>query len=110
VKEIPLISPSIRAIIDNILFVSVYGHKSLWETRTRAFRASVLAQILVMKEAKDKENAFYASWKDFCRRFSIQQEAAPEEHGLDEEIMQEFFDDPPPPVAAAAAASDDDGK
>jgi hypothetical protein len=34
-KEIPLIRPVIRAIIDNILFVSVYGHKSLWEVRTR---------------------------------------------------------------------------
>ena len=68
-KEIPLISPVIRAIIDNILFVSVYGHKSLREARTRpAFQTTVLAQIA--KEAKDNEDALVDSWKDFSSAFS----------------------------------------
>ena len=100
-KEIPLISPAIRAMIDNILFVSVYGHKTMWEARTRpAFRATVLAQIA--KEAKDNEDAFYDSWKYFRRRVPVEQEAASEEDGLDEGIMQEFFGDPAPGPAAAA--------
>ena len=104
-KEIPLISPAIRALIDNILFVSIYGHKSMWEARTRpAFRATVLAQIA--KEAKDNEDAFYDSWKDFRKRFPVQQEAASEEDGLDEEIMQEFFGESAPGAAAAADEGD----
>jgi hypothetical protein len=102
-QEIPLVSPAIRAIVDNIHFVSVYGHKTMWETRTRpAFRASVLAQIT--KEAKDHEAAFYDSWKDFRRRFPLQAEVPAEEDGLDESIMQEFFDSPTPLAAAEAAA------
>ncbi len=53
----------------------------MWETRTRlALRASVLAQI--KKEAKDNEDAFYASWKDFRRRFPVQQEVHAEEDGV----------------------------
>jgi hypothetical protein len=109
-QEIPLVSPAIRAIVDNILFVSVYGHKSMWETRTRpAFRASVLAHIT--KEAKDHEVAFNDSWKYFRRRFPLQPEVPAEEDGLDESIMQEFFDDPAPPApeAEAAAASGNEG-
>ena len=99
-KEIPLISPAIRAIIDNILFVSAYGHKCMWEARTRpAFRATVLAQIA--REAKDNVDSFYNSWKDFRRRFPVQQEAS-EEDGLDEGLMQEFFGEPDPGAAAAA--------
>ena len=77
----------------------------MWEARTRpAFRATVLAQIA--KEAKDNEDAFYDSWKDFRRRNPVQQEAASEEDGLDEGIMQEFFGDPAPGPAAAAAEKD----
>ncbi len=119
-QEIPLVSPAIRAIVDNILFVSVYrdGHKSMWETRTRpAFRASVLAQIT--KEANDNKVAFYDSWKDFRRRLPLQrrrlplqQEVPAEEDRLDESIMQEFFDDPAPPAPEpeAAAESGNDGE
>jgi hypothetical protein len=83
VQEIPLVSPAIRAMIDNILFVSVYVHKSMWETRTRpAFRASLLAKIT--NETRDNEDAFYASWKDFRRRFPVQPEV---QDRLDESIM-----------------------
>ena len=103
--EIPLISPAIRAIIDNILFVSAYGHKSMWEARTRpAFRATVLAQIA--KEAKDNADAFFDSWKDFRRRFPVQQEAAAEEDEFDEEMMEQFFGDAAPGPAAAPAEED----
>ncbi len=104
-KEIPLISPVISAIIDNILFVSSNGHKSMWEARTRLpFRATVLAQIA--KEAKDNEDAFYDSWKDFRWRFPVQQEVASEEDGLDEGIMQEFFGDPASGPASAPVEED----
>ena len=103
--EIPLISPAIRAIVDNILFVSAYGHKVMWEARTRpAFRATVLAQIA--KEAKDNADAFFDSWKDFRRRFPVQQEAAAEEDEFDEEMMEQFFGDAAPGPAAAPAEED----
>jgi hypothetical protein len=112
VQDIPLISPAIRAIVDNILFVSVYGLIAATSPCGRqecAFRASILAQI--MKEAKDNEDAFYASRKDYRRRFPVQQEVPAEEDGLDESIMQEFFDYPAsPPDAAAAADSGDNGE
>ncbi len=106
----PLVSHAIHAIVDKFLFVSVYGHKSMWETRTcPAFRASVLAQIT--KEAKDHEVAFYDSWKYFRLRFPAQPEVPAEEDGLDESFIQEFFDDPAPPAPEpkAAAESGNDG-
>ncbi len=69
---------------------------------------SVLAQIT--KEAKDNEEAFYDSWKDFRRRFPVQQEMPAEEDGLDrldESIMQKFFNDPASPAEAAAESGND---
>ena len=65
--EITLISPEIRCMIDNILYVSCYGHKALFEERVP--QASIIAfRTCSLKIARDKEDDFYASWIDYRKR------------------------------------------
>jgi hypothetical protein len=59
----PLISAEIRAIVENICYMSVYGHQSMFEkisvTRRAAFNDYTL------KIEIDYEDEFYASWKSY---------------------------------------------
>uniref|UniRef100_A0A7S0MVG4 Uncharacterized protein n=1 Tax=Cryptomonas curvata TaxID=233186 RepID=A0A7S0MVG4_9CRYP len=62
-QEIPLISDDMRAMIDNICYMGVYCHKTMFErlsvTRRTAFREHTL------KMARDFEDEFYTSWKSY---------------------------------------------
>ena len=62
VLEERLISPQIRAMIDNICYMSVYGHRSMLESRLPLSRISGFADY-ALKAARDNEADFYESWK-----------------------------------------------
>jgi hypothetical protein len=112
--EVPLVSPELRAMVDNMLFLSAYGHKTMFESnRTRpAFRAPFAAYSL--KFAIEKVDEFYSSWKDYQRRHPVERVAANGAGGDDGEVdldamMGGDSDDDVPvfparPTAAAAAA------
>ena len=57
-----LISPQIRAMIDNVCYMSVYGHQSMLESRLPLSRISGFAKY-ALKAARDNEADFYESWK-----------------------------------------------
>ena len=63
VLEERLISPQIRAMIDNVCHMSVYGHQSrMLESRLPLSRISGFAKY-ALKAARDNEADFYESWK-----------------------------------------------
>ena len=81
--EVPLISPELRAMADNILFLSAYGHKTMFESnRTRpAFRAAFAEYSL--KAAKERVDDFYSSWTDYRRRHPVERVVANGAGGAD---------------------------
>ncbi len=97
-----------------MLFMSIYGHKSRFESnRTRqAFRAAHAAYSL--KVAIEKVDEFYLSWKDYRRRNPVERAASAaavvdEEVELDALMSGDSDDEVPlfaarPPAAATAAA------
>ncbi len=62
--EILLISPEIRAMVDNILYISVYGHKAMFEERVPPANSIGFAQV-ALNFSREKEDDFFASWKDY---------------------------------------------
>jgi hypothetical protein len=62
VRDEQLISPQIRAMIDNICFMSVYGHRSMLEARLPPGKILGFADY-ALKAARDNEAVFYESWK-----------------------------------------------
>jgi hypothetical protein len=111
--EIPLISAEIRAMVDNICYMSVYGHRTTFEkipvTRRAAFNEYTL------RIAKDYEDEFYNSWKSY--RAENPAETAERNPGGDSDVERlinalDGSDDEPDGAAAAAAAAvpaSDDG-
>ncbi len=63
-KEIQLISPEVQATVGNILFVSAYGHKTIFEARMHSAYRLVFPD-LALKTVSDKIEDFHASWKDY---------------------------------------------
>ena len=64
-KEVPYISAEVRAMVDNMLFMSAYGHKSMFESdRTRQEFRKAFAQYS-LQAAIDHEAQFYSSWKEY---------------------------------------------
>jgi hypothetical protein len=62
VRDEQLISPQIRAMIDNICYMSVYGHRSMLEARLPPSKILGFTDY-ALKTARDNEAAFYESWK-----------------------------------------------
>ena len=71
-KEIPYVSPEVRAMPDNMLVLSAYGRKTMFESdRTlQAFR-TVFAEYY-LQAAIDNEDAFYSSWKEYRKQNPVQ--------------------------------------
>ena len=64
-NEVPYVSAEIRAMVDNMLFLSAYGHKSMFESdRTRQEFRKAFAQYS-LQAANDNEAIFYSSWKEY---------------------------------------------
>ena len=108
---VPLIGPPIRAMVDNMLFMGAYGHKTMFEsTRTRpAFRAAFAAHSL--KVAIDKVDDFFESWIEYRSSNPADRLAAHLAESADGEVDLEAMlggdedDDAPlfPPKGAPAA-------
>ncbi len=64
-KEVRFITPELRAIIDTICFMAVYGHNNLLEVRVPAARSNAFHKY-ALKAASDNEDKFYAAWKRYC--------------------------------------------
>ena len=62
-EEIRLISDNIRAMVDNICFMGVYGHRSLFEKLSANRRAAF--NEFTLKIARENEDKFYESWKSY---------------------------------------------
>ncbi len=110
--EVPLISPELRAMVDNMLFLSAYGHKTMFESnRTRpAFRAAFAEYSL--KAATEKVDDFYSSWTDYRSRHPVERVVANGAGGGDgvvelDAMMGGDSDDDVPlfPARPAAAAA-----
>ena len=111
--EVPLIGPPIRGMIDNMLFMGAYGHKTMFESnRTRpAFRAAFAAHSL--KIAIDKADDFFESWIEYRSRHPAERLAAHLAESADGVVDLAAMlggdddDDAPlfPPKAAPAAAA-----
>ncbi len=61
----PFISPELRAIIDNILFMSVFVHKTLIEQRVLQLRRAAFEKV-ALEVAQNNENEFYDAWNQYC--------------------------------------------
>jgi hypothetical protein len=111
--EVPLIGPPIRGMIDNMLFMGAYGHKTMFESnRTRpAFRAAFAAYSL--KVAIEKADDFFESWIEYRSRHPAERLAVHLAESADGLVDLEAMlggdddDDAPlfPPKAAPAAAA-----
>jgi hypothetical protein len=102
--EIPLLSPEVRAMIDNMLYVSCYGHKAMFEDRVPP--ASIIAfRTCALKIACDKESEFFNSWKDYRKRHPIAKKPAEVDNDVTDLVNDLMGDDEPALDAAEAPAA-----
>jgi hypothetical protein len=71
-QEIRVISIPICMIIDMMAFKGAYGHKTALETKRTnpAFREAF--QVYPTEMATNREDEFWASWKDFRARYPVE--------------------------------------
>ena len=105
--EIPLISAEMRAMVDNICYMSVYGHRSMFE-KISLNRRAAFAQY-TLKAARDYEEEFYASWKSYrAAHPAVTVARLKDEDSESERLLSVLMgddDDGPAPAGAAAAAA-----
>ena len=129
-ESAPLISTELRAIVDNILFMSVYGHKTLFEQRVSPQRRAAF-QKMAHDVAENNEDEFYEAWINYralnpAKRQEDQKSADSETERMMKAVLGSDDEDPgpagparppvrapapapaPAPAAAAAAAQKDD--
>ncbi len=96
-------------MIDNMLFVSCYGHKVMFEDRVPLAQASMLAfRSCAMRNSRENESNFYYLWKEHLKTNGAKPESsamAKEVEGRVNSVMGDDDDDDVPPAAAAAAAA-----
>ena len=115
--EVPLLSREVRAMIDNMLYVSSYGHKKTFEDRVP--QASIAAfRSCALKNSRENENAFYLLWKEYLASSAQKQVGADllkETAARVKSLMDDDDDDgagsavPAAHPAEAAAEGDDVG-
>ena len=112
-QEIKLISDEIRSMVDNICYMAVYGHKSMFEKLSPARRTAFKEYSL--KIAREYEDEFYASWKSYRAAHPVETVKLEQDDSDCEKMMNTLLGDddagpgaagPAPPAAAAAAAAD----
>ena len=95
-------------MIDNMLFVSCYGHKVMFEDRVP--QASMLAfRSCAMRNSRENESNFYYLWKKHLKTNGAKPESsamAKEVEGRVNGVMGDDDDDVPAAAAAAAAPVD----
>ena len=104
--EISLISAEMRAMVDNICYMSVYGHRSMFE-KISLNRRAAFAQY-TLKAARDYEEEFYASWKSYRAAHPVEKVLRLKDDDSESERLLSVLlgddDDGPAPARAAAAA------
>jgi hypothetical protein len=103
--EVPLLSDDVRAMIDNIIFVSCYGHKKMFEDRVP--RETIVAfRSCALKCAKEQESSFYYLWKEHLARSGRSVEGAAAEQERVDQLhgMMGDNDDDDGVLAGGAAA------
>jgi hypothetical protein len=110
-QEVKLISDEIRSMVDNICYMAVYGHKSMFEKISGARRAAFKEYAL--KVAREYEDEFYESWKSYRAEHPVEAAVSLEQENSEcERMMNTLLGDDDAaghgaaPAAAAAAASD----
>jgi hypothetical protein len=110
-KEIKMISPAIRAMIDNICYMAVYGHSAMLNERVPAARTFAFTDS-ALKAAKDNEEKFFEAWKTYraANPFEKEHERGLRGQGDDSEAerIKKLLDDSDDEPAAAAAAANGD--
>ncbi len=101
--EVPLISAEIRAMVDNICYMSVYGHRTMFEKISPSRRAAFYEYSVKM--ARDCENEFYESWKSYRAENPVETvQRAREEDSETERLINVLMGDDGPDAAAAVPA------
>ncbi len=72
-KEIKMISPAIRAMVDNICYLSVYGHTSTLNEKCPAAR-TLSFTAMAMMAATEHEEKFFDGWKSYRARNPVEKE------------------------------------
>ena len=72
-KEIKMISPAIRAMIDNICYMSVNGHTSTLNEKCRAARTLAFTA-MAMRAATDNEAKFFEGCKTYRANNPVEKE------------------------------------
>ena len=89
-------------MIDNMLFVSCYGHKVMFEDRVP--QASMLAfRSCAMGNSRENESNFYYLWKEHLKTNGAQPESANMAKELEGRVNGVMGDDDDNGSAAAAA-------
>ena len=110
-KEIHNVSPDVRAMQVNMLFLSAYGHKSMFESdRTRPEFRKAFAEYS-LQAAIDNEATFYSSWKEYrvkntTHHKTMDGAAAGGSVDLDKMMGGDDDDEPLFPAAPAPASPD----
>jgi hypothetical protein len=112
-KEVAYVSPEVRCMVDNLLFMSAYCHKTMFESdgTRQAFRTAFSEYSL--QAAIDNNDTFYSSWKEYRKtnpvpRKVIEGSAATWAVDFDAMMGDDEHDVPlfgAAPAAAAAAAA-----
>jgi hypothetical protein len=104
--EIPLISAEMRAMVDNICYMAVYGHRTMFEKISLTRRAAFAQYTL--KVARDYEDEFYASWKSYRAAHPVETVSRLKDEDSETERLLSVLmgdDDDGPALAGAAAAA-----
>ena len=72
-KEINMISTAIRSMVDNICYMSVYGHPSNLTDKCPAARTLAFTA-MATKAATENEDKFYEGWKSYRARNPVVKE------------------------------------
>ncbi len=72
-------------MVDNMLYISVYGHKAMFEERAPPANSIGFAQV-ALNISREKEDDFFASWKDY--RASVRHPLIVKEEELDADTTE----------------------
>ena len=102
-----VISDSVRAMVDKMCYLAVFGSKSVFEAKVPAAIRAQFAQFITdLHRGDDNRKKFADAWKAYVRA-NPPGRGDPKNGSIDQEMISAFgladVDDPPPAAAAAAA-------
>ena len=105
--ETPLLSTNFHAMIDNMLFVGCYGHKTMFEDRVPQF--SILSfRNAAVKIAREQEDSFYYLWKQHLKANGSPSDSAVAEQAVQLKVTDVMGGDDEGVYVAPEAAGGDE--